>query len=58
MAYIVRFQKLGSDIVRKGESTRNPSYIAKLLGERGYAIIHMFEKLDGSIIVPITRGKK
>jgi hypothetical protein len=57
MNLVVRYQKLGSDKVKRGEiKCSNISHLIELLGENGYHLISYYEKSDSDVfIVPTSR---
>jgi hypothetical protein len=57
MRLVIRYQKLGSNKVRRGEvTTNNISNLIMLLGSNGYHVIQYYEKTDDDVLlVPMGR---
>jgi hypothetical protein len=60
MRFVIRYQKLGPNtVVKRGEVTSiSASNLIKTLGEKGYYIIHYYEKHESPcavLIIPTTR---
>ena len=58
MRLVIRYQKLGSEKVKRGEvTTNNISNLIMLLGTNGYHVIQYFEKSDSDTIMVSTTGR-